>query len=371
MANGVERAGCPVLCAAKDGAPAKGRAPGFGRFPRTRFQGSKRKVAVDIVKRLADLKFHTVLDAFGGTGAVAYAFKCAGKSVTYNDLLRFNHQIGLALIENDSVRLSEEQIRDLGQRHPERSYGDFIERTFSGIYFTDEENRWLDTAVGNLRHIENHHARALGWFAVCQAAIAKRPYNLFHRRNLYMRTAQVPRSFGNKATWDRSFLDHTSTLATEANEAVVRGQAPCRALCGDVLDVGSGFDLVYIDPPYINHSGVGVNYRDFYHFLEGMLHYDQWDQMVDLTSKHRRLARVADPWSKPSTCLEMFGRVFERFRDSILVVSYRNDGIPTTDELVGLLRRFKARVEVADGGRSQYALSIRRKTRQVLLIASD
>ncbi|MFQ5413411.1 MAG: hypothetical protein ACE5E6_03035, partial [Phycisphaerae bacterium] len=40
------------------------------RFPRTRYQGSKRKLAAAIVARLSDLAYRTVLDAFGGTGAV-------------------------------------------------------------------------------------------------------------------------------------------------------------------------------------------------------------------------------------------------------------------------------------------------------------
>ena len=57
------------------------------RFPRTRYQGSKRKLAATIVEQLRDLEFTTVLDAFGGTGAVSHAFKAIGKHVTYNDVL--------------------------------------------------------------------------------------------------------------------------------------------------------------------------------------------------------------------------------------------------------------------------------------------
>jgi adenine-specific DNA methylase len=340
----------------------------FSRFPNTRYQGSKRKVALDIVRRLLKLDFETVLDAFGGTGSVAYALKCAGKSVTYNDILRFNHQVGLALIENDEVRINAETIDGIGVRLAGRDYEDFIERTFSGVYYTDEENRWLDTAVGNLRQIPDRYVRALAWFAVCQAAIAKRPYNLFHRSNLYMRTADVSRSFGNKASWDRTFEEHVRLFAAQANAAVSRGDAGCRAICRDVLKVTPGFDLVYIDPPYINRSGVGVDYRDFYHFLEGMLHYGEWGPMIDRRSKHRRLQRAPDAWSAPSTCYQMLGRLFDHFRDSILAMSYRSDGIPTIPEIERLLREFKPCVEVVDTGASQYALSTRRSTRQVLLI---
>jgi len=36
-----------------------------------------------------------------------------GKKVTFNDKLRFNYLIGVALIENDRTRLSEKEIEHL------------------------------------------------------------------------------------------------------------------------------------------------------------------------------------------------------------------------------------------------------------------
>ena len=345
----------------------KGNAP----FPRTRYQGSKRKLTGAILPRLADLEFMTVLDAFGGTGAVAHAFKGAGKAVTYNDLLEFNYQIGRALIENDSVRLDREETESVGRRRPGVPYGDFIERTFEGIYFTPEENRWLDTAVANINRLECPFKRALAWFGVFQAAMAKRPYNLFHRNNLYMRTAEVKRSFGNKVTWERSFSEHFGVFVDEANQAIINSGGRCRARCGDVLEIESRFDLVYVDTPYINHAGVGVDYRDFYHFLEGMVRHGDWPGMIDHGSKHLRLKRQKNPWVDPASCPEMFRRLFERFHESILVVSYRSDGIPTIDDLAAMLRGVKRQVRVFDGDRYQYALSTKRATREVLLVGTD
>ncbi|MHC5111838.1 MAG: DNA adenine methylase [Planctomycetota bacterium] len=336
-------------------------------FPATRYQGSKRKFASAIVESVKGLDFSTVLDAFGGTGVVAHAFKACGKSVTYNDVLSFNHQIGTALIENDESRLS---ANDVDMIIEGRRGGSFIQDTFDDIYFTAEENRWLDRAVPAVEGIANRHARAIAWYALFQAAMAKRPYNLFHRANLYMRTADVQRSFGNKASWDRSFADHFRNFVAQANHAVFTGEQPCQARCGDVLEIEGRFDLVYVDPPYINSAGVGVDYRDFYHFLEGMVNYDAWGKQVDHTSKHRRLLRRPDPWTNAATCLDSFERLVHRFKESILVISYRDDGIPCIADLVGLLSRHKNDVRVIDGTRNQYALSKRRKTRETLLIAN-
>ncbi len=338
------------------------------QFPPTRYQGSKRKVARSIIEGLKHLDYHTVLDAFGGTGAVSHAFKAAGKSVTYNDILAFNHQVGLALIENPTVRLPPESSNSLGRLREGATRDDFISRTFSGIYFTDEENAWLDTAVANVRAMTGRYSRAIAWFALIQAALAKRPYNLFHRRNLYMRTAEVARSFGNKASWDRSFEEHFRRFVLQANAAIFDSGVACAALCGDSLDVQGDFDLVYIDPPYINRNGVGVDYRDFYHFLEGMVRFDDWSGLLDRGSRHLRLARRRDPWSDAATCREKYRRLFDRFRGSILALSYRSDGIPSVDELQSMMADVKRRVRATQDGEYQYALSTRRGTRQVLLV---
>ena len=56
------------------------------KFPSTRYQGSKTKLVDWIWEQLAPLKFTTCLDAFGGTGSVAYRLKQAHKEVTYNDI---------------------------------------------------------------------------------------------------------------------------------------------------------------------------------------------------------------------------------------------------------------------------------------------
>ena len=56
-----------------------------GKFPSTRYQGSKAKLANWIWEQVSDLDFLTCLDAFGGTGAVGYRLKQEDKQVTYND----------------------------------------------------------------------------------------------------------------------------------------------------------------------------------------------------------------------------------------------------------------------------------------------
>lgn len=337
------------------------------KFPSTRYQGSKAKLVNWIWDNISGLSFETCLDAFGGTGAVAYRLKQENKQVTYNDILIFNTWIGTALIENTTVQLTESDI-DWLLSHHDLCYPTFIADTFADIYFTDEENQWLDRVITNLHQIDDVYKKSLAFFALAQSCIVKRPYNLFHRKNLYIRTADVERSFGNKTSWDKPFEDWFRHFVDEANQAVFDNGKNNAATHLDILDIDKQFDLVYLDPPYISGKGVAVDYRDFYHFLEGLTDYQNWSSHVDMKSKHRRLLRHDNDWSDKVKIYEAFERVFDKFKDSIIVLSYRSDGIPTEAELSNLLKRYKSDIRVERFRNYQYALSKNKKSSEILLI---
>lgn len=336
-------------------------------FPSTRFQGSKLKIVDWIWDAIKNLDFDTTLDAFGGTGCVGYMLKGKGKKVTYNDILKFNWYIGMALIENDSVRLTEDDVDFIITRHNKIVYQTFVYDTFKDIYFTDEENKWIDMVVTNIGLLNNIYKKALAYFALCQACIIKRPFNLFHRKNLYLRFSEVERDFGNKATWDTPFEVHFRKFVNEVNLAVFSNGKQNRALNLDVFNIEGKFDLVYIDTPYISQKGGGVDYFGFYHFLEGLVDYSNWGGMIDYKTKHKRLKGNGAVWINKNQIHSAFNKLFEKFKDSILVVSYRSDGIPSIVELENLLKKYKPNVEELKRKSYKYVLSINH-SEEVLLI---
>jgi adenine-specific DNA methylase len=274
----------------------------------------------------------------------------------------------LVLIENDNETLSDEEIENILRFRDKVNYPDFIQKNFQDIYFTDDENQWLDCVVYNINHeISNHYKQALARFALFQACIIKRPYNLFHRANLYMRTSNVKRSFGNKSTWDTPFETHFRNFIAEANHAVFDNGETNQTIQCDALETPADMDLVYIDPPYLNKKGTGVDYRDFYHFLEGLVNYDNWGEAIDYNSKHRRLQPEKSDWTNASTIGDVFQQLIERHRHSILVISYRDDGIPSKQQLLAILQKFKKDVHEA-AQPMQYALA-HKKSHELLLIA--
>jgi adenine-specific DNA methylase len=196
----------------------------------------------------------------------------------------------------------------------------------------------------------------------------KRPYNLFHRKNLYLRQAEVKRSFGNKTSWDRPFEAWFRVFVEEANRAIFDNGQPNCALNGDAMELPGAYDLVYIDTPYISKRGAAVDYLDFYHFLEGLAIYDRWGEQIDQGSKHRRFKRRGSIWTNKDEIPAAFDRLFQRYQDSIIVVSYRSDGIPSEMELVTLLKRYKQNVQLERFGQYQYVLSKNPASKEALII---
>lgn len=344
------------------------------KYPRTRYLGSKRKLLSWIVAETRNLQFDSVLDAFGGTASVSYAFKKIGKEVTYNDLLVSNYQTGLALIENSKARLSDNDISWVVSRKKGIRYPSFIQDTFRGFYYKDRENAWLDMAITNIGLIRNRRKRALALHALFQSCLIKRPFNLFHRRNLNMRLARVKRDFNNQKSWNRPFRMRFEQFAREANVAVFSNGRDNTALNYDVFDIPSRtYDLVYLDPPYILEEGRCVDYYSAYHFLEGLCQYQKWNEMIDYETYNRRLLANGNghSWGKTADADDVeksFDMLFRRFQDSILLVSYVSPGIPSVLKLKELLEQYKRRVSLHSRS-YRYVLNTRPRIREVLLVA--
>jgi len=325
-------------------------APQHFQYPTTRYSGSKRHFLKWIWDYIKDLQFHSVLDVFGGTGSVSLLFKRYGKQVLYNDLLNFNQIIATAIIENDIVKVTPDDVSAVLQA-PVNGYSDFIQREFKGIFFLDEENAWLDKIIAGVSRVENKYKQAILMASLFQACLTKRPFNLFHRANLNIRTASVRRTFGNKTTWEHPFPELFSRYVIEYNKAIFSNGQENRVVGGhDALSSPNGVDLVYIDPPYFSASASqGTNYLAFYHFLEGLADYEHWPARID--SSHGKTKRIPDSteidhFIKKNEVLNSFHKLLEHFQYSIIVLSYRSDGIPSQDEIVSLLRNYKKKVEV-------------------------
>ncbi|MFX0088154.1 MAG: DNA methyltransferase, partial [Candidatus Hodarchaeota archaeon] len=179
------------------------------------------------------------------------------------------------------------------------------------------------------------------------------------------------RSFGNKKTWDTPFLELFERAIQEANSAVFNNNRLNKAINYSILDIplpNNGIDLVYLDPPYISEKGVGVDYQGNYHFLEGISNYFEWEQLIDYNSRHKRLKVDSDRWIDPKKFLDVFEETLNKFKDSIIVLSYRSPGIPSIVELKGILNSYFDKVLVHKKDYKYALTSKQKRVNEVLFV---
>lgn len=317
-------------------------------LPRTRYYGSKRRFSEQIQSAVSGLSFDTVLDPFGGTGTVSLLFKSMGKHVTYNDVLSFNYHVARALLNADKSGFCPRSISEFfASVVPEHG---FISSTFPSIYYTDFENNWLDGAVRKIARVRRVQFASELYYCLFQACLQKRPYNLFHRKNLYMRlNCSRDTKFGNWATWDRSFEELIARASLELLKAQSVAIGRAKVLKPkDAMSIRPGYDLVYVDPPYIDQNNNDLDYLQRYHFLEGLCQPKSWSSYIDLNSANRRFLsnKTISDWNSKVHFRDLLFSFIEKHSNSIVVLSYQSPGIPSCEEITRLFHQIFKHVRV-------------------------
>lgn len=341
-------------------------------MPRTRYQGSKRKLLPLLHAVFENLSFTSCLDAFGGTGAVTHLLRCMGKRVVYNDILASNAIMASALFTADDLRLEQKEIQQLFEKQHDRVYREFIQENFQSLYYLHHENEQLDVFCENVRHLEAA-SRTEALYLLFQAMLSKRPYNIFHRANVNLRTRDVKRSFGNKATWDRSFVDHMEHFYRELFGYRKLSTAPVEITSSSAFEVQGDWDLVYIDPPYARNPGRDdCNYFNFYHLLDAVVFYDRIPDALHESYAHRPFYHPRKCWHERESLESAFHALIEKFYPVILVISYRSDGYPSPEQLKHLLQAKYMKVDLIELSDYRYVLSSKNSScSEIVLVATN
>lgn len=338
------------------------------RFPVTRYYGSKRRLIGWMEGIFADINFDTVVDVFGGTGTVSLLFKSLGKNVYYNDILESSRLQATALLSNESVEDLYATVFEFCKAVvPERS---FITENFQGIYYKDFENMWLDGALALLQRVKERQRYVDIFYCLQQACIQKRPFNLFHRRNLNLReNNKQDTKFGNWRTWERSFEELMLRAAIDLRRSRWCSRvSPIILPRQDALSLSAGYDLVYLDPPYIPKVRRDISYLERYHFLEGLAMPQNWSASIDWSRASRGFVATEDVqrWNTKSTFKDNLYSLIYKHRSSVVVLSYVESAYPSREELVGYFEELFSSVEVHEKALS-HALSKNQKVELLIV----
>ncbi|MFT5358609.1 MAG: adenine-specific DNA-methyltransferase [Polyangiales bacterium] len=220
-----------------------------------KYLGSKRTLLPDIVALAAAPDVKRVADLFSGTSRVGHALKGAGYEVTSNDHNSYAFTLAQCYVAADGAKWrgpAEALLEELAEIPPKAGW--FTKTYCEDARFFQPKNGARVEAIRN--HIETlelaPELRAIALVSLMEAA------------DRVDSTCGVQMAYVKK--WAKR--SHNELSLRLPNSLDGEGTAHCRdaAELASELDV----DLVYIDPPYNQHS-----YRGNYHVWETLV---QWDE---------------------------------------------------------------------------------------------
>lgn len=296
--------------------------------------GSKSKLISQIWKASCKFEFSSVIDLFSGSGIVSYMYKAQGKRVISNDYMTMSAVMTKALIENNKVVLPLDEAKKLLQS--EGDINTFVQETFKGIYFSDEDNEFIDVVRSNIKKIKNDYKKAIAMEALIRACTKKRPRGIF----TYVGERYNDGRKDLQKTFEEQFLEAVEVI----NNAVFDNKKRNKSYQMDSTEMKKKADLVYIDPPYYTPKSDNEYVRR-YHFVEGLAR--DWEGVeIQEHTITKKFKSYPTPFSTKNGAAKAFDNIFKIHKKSILIVSYSSNSLPTMEDMIVLLKRYKENVDV-------------------------
>ena len=304
------------------------------KFPTTRYMGSKNKILPYIRDITREFDFSSAIDLFSGSGIVSYMLKSEGKSVISNDYMALGSTFSKALIENNSEILPLKLAKKLLCKNEKNDK--FVQSNFKDLYFADEENILIDNIRANIRGLRNPYKKALALSALCRACTKKRPRGIF--------TYTGNRYDDGRKDLKTSIEDHFINAVDIFNNAVFDNKKINLSIRKDAMDLTSSGNFVYMDPPYYSLCSDNEYIRR-YHFTEGIC--CNWEGVeMQWHTKTKKFKNYPTPFSNKENAKDAFDKLFDKYKKSIILVSYSSNCLPTLDEMVEMLAKYKKDVKV-------------------------
>ena len=305
-------------------------------LPQTQYLGSKQKLA-EWIYRCVPTNITTMFDAFSGTSAVGYHFKVQGKQVIANDFLKFNYHIGRAILENKNITLTEKDIHFLLKKN--KASDNFIEKTFTGVFFEREQAQFLDNFRLNITNLDNEYKKSLAFTIINRALTRKVLLGHFAHLKALDYSQNINRIKRNPSII-RPIKDLFLELVNDYNNAIFDNGKENKMYCEDTVSFIKkikGIDLVYFDPPYY---GRHPDYQAFYHFLETYTEY--WKDKTFINSTKQYFPKKKSGFTKKDEIVNSFKNLFKNSHHiPYWLISYNSKSYPDKKTMIALIKQHR------------------------------
>ena len=282
----------------------------------TNYIGSKQKL-IDWIWQNTPEDVKSVFDAFGGSNVVGFLYKRKGLKVFTNDQLKYSYHISRAIIENNSTKLSEEEIDKLVS--PKSNAGDFIQRNFKNTFFTPEVLNILDGLRENINTLKGYK-KDIALFALGKTCISgKGGFGHFSSTTMH----------GKRRFTKPKFLELYKSNLTRISDLVFDNGQENKSYNGEILDIAPQVkaDLAYFDPPYATHFST-TNYETAYHFVEGLM--TMWKGKEIKEDSKTKSYQVSSKTVTEKTANTFFGSFLNASKHiKYWIISYRDQAYPS------------------------------------------
>jgi adenine-specific DNA-methyltransferase len=303
-----------------------------------KYIGSKRALLAEIVRAITGVlpDGGTVCDLFSGTARVGHALKKAGFRVWSNDHNAYAHTLATAYVQADRDRWLDKAEAVLTELRGVAPDAGWFTRTFceDARYFTPENGARIDAMRDRIAALAlEPELEAIALVSLMEAA--DRVDSTAGLQMAYMKS------------WASRALKPLELRMPEVLPAVVAG--PCRATHADAVELAPTVeaDLVYLDPPYNQHSYLGN-----YHCWESLV---LWDKPETYGVANKRIdvrTRKSAFNSRPGIAPALQA-VIEGVKAPNLIVSFNDEGYLSRDQLVEMLSG-RGEVQVIEIARPRY-----------------
>lgn len=316
------------------------------KFPEPQYLGAK-FILLDWISKFIPADCRVVLDAFAGTQSVSFRMKQLGFKVLTNDFLQFNHQIGIALVENRKTELDKNDLEILFSENSCRIENfSLIRQTFTNVFFTEEQAAFLDNFRANINFLENKYKKALA-FAVMNRSISRKILMGHFAHSQALVYANTPIRVKRNPSIARPLKDLFLELLPSYNEAVFDNEQENKSFGENILELfpkllkKEKIDFVYFDPPYCDSH---ADYQSFYHLTETFTEY--WQDKQFINSIRRYEPQRFSGFDKKRDVIESLHTLFDYAKEiPNWLISYNNRSYPKIEDFLEIVKKYK-QVEV-------------------------
>ncbi len=283
-----------------------------------KYIGSKRALLERIVGLTQALSPQggRVCDLFSGGARVGHAFKAAGFRVQANDHNAYAHTLGIALVQADAERWAAPAERLVAELNAVKPEAGWFTRTYceDARFFHPDNGARIDAIRERIAGLSlEPELEAIAVTALIQAA------------DRVDSTAGVQMAYMKQ--WARRALKPLELKVP----ALLPGPGLATRADAETIAPEIEADLVYLDPPYNQHSYLGN-----YHVWESLALWDK-PETYGIANKRIDVRERKSAFNRRGTILPALTRVIEGLKAPNLIVSFNDEGFVTREQMEALL----------------------------------